>query len=74
MSPSPMRALHHRCTMARPASASAAATTTTASTVIRVRSLLGIASSRIARKANAGTRAMSAETKMATRNHTIVPR
>ena len=74
MSPSPMRALHHRCTMASSASSNAAATTNPASTAMSPRLASGMAVSRMARNANGGTNPMSAAARMASRNTTMVPR
>ena len=69
-----MRALHHRCTIANPALAIAAATTTIARTVMRLRSSSGIASFRIVRNANGGTKSIAAAATIAPRKTLIVPR
>jgi len=74
MSPSPTRAEPQRWTMARAASATAAATATAASRQMRPRSPSGIASSMIARKTRGGTRATSADARIAPRKTAIVAR
>ena len=68
MRPSPTRALHHRCTIARPASATAAATAIDARITIWRLSPWGIAVSMIALNTNGATRASIAAAKIDARN------